>query len=112
MTDSTDTLPNQKMCSKCGVVKNISEFTFSNKKLGKYETQCKECLKKYRADNKEHIAHIRAKYYLENADKLIEYSKKYQKNKKLNMTDAQREAFLEANREYHREYNKLKKQSN
>ena len=51
-----------KVCKKCGIEKQVSEF-YKNRKH--YSSQCKECLKQYRIENKER----RKKYVEENKEK-------------------------------------------
>ena len=52
-----------KQCSKCGVVKSVSEFGFANKKKGKIRSKCKECEKEYCKENREKILERRRRNY-------------------------------------------------
>lgn len=67
-----------KICRKCKIEKDISNFSkHSIVKCG-LSSVCKECNKLYRINNKEKIN----KYTLENKEKLLEYSKNYRKDNK------------------------------
>lgn len=76
-----------KVCKKCGIEKDITDF----RKSGKYyRTECKECAKvfsyNYRKTNSKKVQNYNQKYKKENKDilklKQKEYAKKYyQKNK-------------------------------
>ena len=73
----------EKKCTKCGEVKNFSEF--HKKKGGKngLDSNCKTCrkeiAKEYRKTNADKIKERRKKYYKANADKIKERRKKYYK---------------------------------
>lgn len=43
-------IPSEKRCTKCGLVKPISDFYKRNKKKGGYETQCKACKLAYQKE--------------------------------------------------------------
>lgn len=83
-----------KKCTKCGTEKPYTTeyFKYKNKKKGKLSSQCKECDKKYREENKELIQYHRDKnkeymrgywsrYYKENKEKLLEDRKARMKAK-------------------------------
>lgn len=65
-----------RRCTKCGIDKEIEEFSFENKNKGTRHSECKECnrkyKKKYNSTNQEH----RKQYYLENREHYREYSRK------------------------------------
>jgi hypothetical protein len=67
-----------KICSKCGIEKDIQEFDF-RKDLGKYRNECKECTKIrtkiYYIRNKDKIKENLKKYYIENLDNIRQKSK-------------------------------------
>jgi hypothetical protein len=84
-----------KICTKCKIEKNLDKFYF-RKNLNKYETRCKECVKKekqlweeknrdkhkiqskkWKETHKEKIKEYNRKYKLENKEKIDEQNKKY-----------------------------------
>lgn len=69
-----------KKCSKCGEVKDLSEFNTSGKLksgLSKYQSSCKVCKKNYREFNKEKIKQRRQQYEKENAEVIAQRKKVY-----------------------------------
>lgn len=76
-----------KVCTKCGIEKELSEFHF-RKDSGKYRNECKECRKsiskEYRNKNIDSIRDREKKYSKEHREDRILYLKKYRvKNKEL-----------------------------
>ena len=71
-----------KECSCCHKIKPISEFNKDETTVDGFMTRCKECLKKYRQENKEHKKEYDRKYRQENKDKINEYQKKYKQENK------------------------------
>jgi len=81
----------EKRCSKCGVLKTLSEFYKHKRGKDGLAWSCKSCNKEYKEKNKEKIS-LRTKkynqehknerrdsaykYYLKNVDKIKEYSEK------------------------------------
>ena len=87
-----------KQCTKCGETKEYSEFGICKRYLDGYRSSCKICFReyqnkwakdkvelkrasrtRYRERNRNHIRKMDRKYYVENADKLRESSKKKMK---------------------------------
>jgi hypothetical protein len=70
-----------KICSRCKIIKNITDFYF-RKDNSNYRNECKECyslfLKNYYISNKDKIKNRSNKYYFNNKEKV----KIYQKNNK------------------------------
>lgn len=84
-----------KKCSKCGVEKDLSLFNKDISSKDEHRSNCKECSKQYRIDNKEKLKdyarnnptkYIREKnynpekkklYYLKNKDRILKKRKKY-----------------------------------
>lgn len=62
-----------KICSKCGIDKELSEFGKDKSKKSGYKSQCKKCVyereKVYKIKNSNLISLKRRKYYLNNIDK-------------------------------------------
>ncbi len=83
-------LENQKKCTKCFIIKDLSEFYTDNGKIDKKKNECKECSKKanlkYRNDNKEKLQKYRNeynhKYYKENKEKFAKYKKDHEERDK------------------------------
>lgn len=90
-----------KKCSKCGVVKDYSEFSKNKSKKDGLQPHCKPCSavsnKEYHSNNKDKIAVRRKKYiennraklsayqknyYVSNKDRLIAHQAEYQRNNK------------------------------
>jgi len=66
-----------KICNRCGIEKNIEEFTIEK---GKYRNPCKECRNKYLKE-----------YHLKNKEKANKNSREYYKNHKEKMNEQSRE---------------------
>ena len=64
-----------KVCSKCGLEKDTAQFYVKDKKTGRLDSKCKECVKPDRAayyqDNKEDIAVTHRQYYEDNKEKVF-----------------------------------------
>lgn len=83
----------KKVCSKCGVEKEISEFQKRKKSKDGYDAQCKSCKNKKRR-----------KYRAENRDIILKKDREY-KHKNRDILLAKRRIYKEKNKE------KIKKQS-
>jgi hypothetical protein len=75
-----------KICSKCGIEKNISEYGIDNTRNDRYTHACKKCrciqFKNYLLKNKEKHAKSYKNWYLKNKKKRAIYNKNYEiKNK-------------------------------
>lgn len=99
-----------KICTKCGVEKDIEEFYF-RKKEGYYRRQCKQCCleidKEYRIKNADYIKD-RVKKHIQKPEiqiKRKEYRKKY---KKINAEKIkiQSKEYREKNKEYIKQWHK------
>ena len=66
-----------KNCKKCGLEKVLNEFYTDKRTKDGYESGCKECKKKYNAENKERISQNKKEYYEKNKESLLEYKKNY-----------------------------------
>ena len=96
----------KKRCSKCGEIKEESEF--HNSKINKdgLQWQCKECereyynrnkdkiceyVREYYNQNKERIAKRRREYYKQNKKRLAEYKREYRKQHKEQIAEKKQE---------------------
>lgn len=88
-----------KQCTKCGEVKELSQFGKDKNIKDGHTRHCKLCLQKYRDSNREKTKEYHKKYYAENLDKIQAY-------KKVNRDRiAERDkAYKNANREKYKEY--------
>ena len=72
-----------KMCTQCGGVKTLDEFSKRADRPSGYQSQCKNCknerVAKYRAANYEKIKERHAEYYAANLEKIKIQKAKYQK---------------------------------
>lgn len=86
-----------KVCTKCGNLKDKSEFYPSNINLDGLQSNCKEChliscknyrdrkkdkYKKWRDDNKDYVKAYREKDYKENKNSILARNKKYRNTNK------------------------------
>jgi len=55
-------LYNYKYCNICGELKKLDEFYLDAAKISKKRCQCKDCMKKYRENNRDKSATATAKY--------------------------------------------------
>ena len=58
----------EKICTKCGIFKDISLFSKGNGRFKK-QSHCKECKKKWTDENKEHLIEYKKKYHIDNKEK-------------------------------------------
>lgn len=82
-----------KKCSKCKKELPLTAEYFyrDNKVKTGFASACKECKKKWAADNKEKIAEYQKKYSEENSERLKEYYKEYHQNNKEKRSKQQKE---------------------
>ena len=105
-----------KKCNKCGEVKTVDCFSKDKAKKDGLMSNCKECVKKYkqenknkireyhknyRQENKEKVQGHYKKHYQENRDKLREYHKKYYRENR-----GYYKKYYQENKEKLREYQK------
>lgn len=118
-----------KECSGCHEIKPVSEFNKNKGHIDGLQPKCKECIKKYRQENKDKSKEYRQKnkdrikerkqeyyqknkerfkerrqeYLQKNKDRIKERSQEYyQKNKE--RTRERHRKYYQENKEYHREY--------
>ena len=83
MTECSD---QSKACTKCKVVKSLTEFPKSSRYKGGYNAQCKCCLnttaKRWRDSNSQAFKARRKKYYDKNIEKMRSEKREYIKRSK------------------------------
>ena len=101
-----------KVCTKCKRILIACDINFKKSKKGKYgfASQCKECDKQYREENKEMIAKHKKEYYENNRDGISEYWKEYYKNNKDEKREYQKQ-YRETHKEEVKERNKQYRES-
>ena len=90
-----------KICSKCGVEKDVEEFHKDNLNKDGLHSDCKLCRKKYRENNKDKLK----QYYIDNKEKIIQYQKQYRENNKDKLKQYQKqhkERILERRKKYYK----------
>jgi hypothetical protein len=80
-------MSDSKKCNKCGIEKSLEEFYKDKSKKDGYRASCKECVKKYYQENKEHIKERDKKYYQENKEKVKEYTEKIKENRNIRLKE-------------------------
>lgn len=75
-----------KVCSKCKIEKDVSEFYFRKRVKDNYSSACKSCeaktVKKYQEKNKQKVSLTSKKWKDNNKEKTKEYNKNYKANNK------------------------------
>jgi len=70
-----------KACTKCGVIKQLSEFYRNKNSIDGRKTQCADCTrlynKKHRIDNAEYYKNYHRQYVIDNNEKVLSYRKKW-----------------------------------
>ena len=86
-----------KVCSKCGKLLVAYNGNFGKEKRGKYgfKSRCKECIKEYYEDNKEHIKEKSKEWHEDNK----EYYKEWRENNKEYIKEKNKE-YYENNKEH------------
>ena len=73
---------NTKICSKCGVEKEISNFRKEKRTKIGLQSKCKQCEKEYRLKNHEKYNNYMKEYYKNNKEELLQKSKIYREKHK------------------------------
>ena len=71
-----------KVCSKCKVEKEVTEFHKNKIKKDGLNSRCKVCYKQYYEANKKHIKETSKKWYQDNKEHHNEYRKERKKNRR------------------------------
>lgn len=66
-----------KKCTKCGVEKNLAEFSKDKTRKDGLRSHCKDCIKEYQKNNAEHIAKKQKEWRKTNLEYNREYHKQY-----------------------------------
>ena len=94
-----------KECSCCHKIKPVSEFNKAKREVDGLQLKCKECLKKYRQENREHMKEYKKVYNQENKDKIKEKRKKYYQENSAYIKEKSNK-YYEENKEAKKEYQK------
>lgn len=84
-----------KKCSKCGLMKDESEFYKDSSQKSGLTCRCKSCLKEWRTQHLDEITKRRRTHYVKNKSKILSYNKQYVKSN--------REAVRERSKEWYQE---------
>lgn len=95
-------LKKTKKCNKCFNCKEISEFSYRNKKKGYLRGSCKACdsirYKKYREDNLDKMAQRMRIYRKNNNENINEWERKYRKKRYSENKDIRKKALARRNK--------------
>ena len=79
---NSDLVPS-KYCSKCEVLKPLTEYHYLNKQAGTLRAACKDCIreqsKQYYQDNREEILDYQRQYRHDYRNEIRDYQKQYQR---------------------------------
>ena len=111
-----------KECTKCREIKSVNEFSRDKSKTDGLKTQCKQCckqwrennkeyMKQWRENNKEYMKEYKKQYYENNKEYMKEYNKQYYENNKEYMKEY-RKQYYEDNKEHVKEYDKQWRENN
>jgi hypothetical protein len=71
-----------KVCNKCGIEKDVLNFSLKKDSKDGYNTICKKCKSDYEKNNRENINLRRKKYNKLNKDRIKQHNKTYYKKNK------------------------------
>jgi hypothetical protein len=71
----------KKQCSKCNVVKDVSDFGNQKDAKDKLKSHCRSCRMNNNRDNKEKIFQYNQKYYDDNKESIVSNNAKYTKSR-------------------------------
>ena len=104
-----------KYCSKCGVLKPLTEYYFHNKRTGTLRANCKDCQrvyqKKYYEDNRDKFLDNQRQYYQDHRDEILEQHKQYYQDNCDKILDNQKQ-YYQDHRDEIRDYQKQYRQNN
>ena len=90
-----------KVCTKCKIEKELTEFYKGKSNKDGLSYECKSCQREYCQANKERIK----EYRQANKERMKEYKKEYYQANKKNIKESVKE-YRQANKEYYNEYYK------
>jgi hypothetical protein len=82
----------QKRCSKCHIIKPVSEF-YIRPERNSYRPSCKQCEALYRSQTKPRLKQYKRNLYLENKESILSDNKKYYRENRDKIRKTQREYF-------------------
>ena len=88
-----------KKCSKCGEIKELSEFNKCKSFKDGHQYSCRLCSKKHYASNRERRLVSMKEYYENNKEKLLEYKKVWYKSLDKDVKREKNKAWYQANKE-------------
>ena len=100
----------KKVCSKCKEEKEVCEFTKNVSRKDGYQSQCKNCKKEWKLNNREHVLEYHKNWRQSNPN----YNKKYKEQNKEKLTISNknyREKNLKKILKYNSEYKKKRRNS-
>ena len=100
-----------KVCSKCKQEKPFEGFSKERARKDGLRSQCKDCVKQYREQNKESIKERNKQYYEQNKESISEYQKQYYEQNKESIRERNKQHY-EQNKESIRERNKQYREQN
>jgi flagellar biosynthesis GTPase FlhF len=101
----------KKVCSKCKEEKEVCEFSKSSNRKDGYQSQCKNCKKEWKLNNREHVLEYNKNYNQKNKEKLNGYKKKWKQSNSKQISNFQKN-YKEKNKEKLSKYQKKWKESN
>ena len=87
-----------KKCSKCGLEKELFNFSLLHSNKDGLKTKCKNCIKEYRDSNSEKTKYYRDKYSILNKEKVLESKNQYA-NKNKEIINIKKSEYRKNNRE-------------
>jgi hypothetical protein len=100
-----------KVCTKCKIEKDYSEFSKDKLTKDGLRSNCKSCCKEYYQANKEIIKEYHKEYNKANKEYRNERAKEYHQANKERINESKKE-YRKANKEYYKEYHKEYYQAN
>ena len=108
-----DSAPDVKRCYKCGELKSLTEFPFTQKSKGTRHSYCKACKNaynaSYRKDHKDYFVKKRSEHYQNNKELVLERCAEYYKNNRENILKQTAQRYQD-NKDKRREYSAKRQQ--
>jgi hypothetical protein len=100
-----------KKCSKCKELKLVCEFGIRKDSKSGFRSECKECNKLWRLNNKKYLTEYNRKWKKDNFEHISIYNKKYVKKNKKILSTYQKEWYIK-NKDKVNEQRRLRKETN